>query len=48
MEKKPNSCSNVVKIGDLRINIKSNFAANKKIEDVLYVVASVKLKEKTA
>ena len=38
--------SNSVKIGDLRINIKSTFTSLKSLEATLYSIANKKLKEK--
>jgi hypothetical protein len=39
---------NTLKIGDLRVNINSAFIPKKSLHDILYTIASVRLKEKSA
>ena len=39
--------TNSIKIGNLRININSNFYPAKKLDDILYSIVILKLKEKS-
>lgn len=45
---KSDTATTSLKVRDLKINIKSNFLAEKRLDDILYSIANVKLKEKTA
>jgi len=37
--------TNTLKIGDLRVNVKSNFDSKNNLSDLLFSIASLKLKE---
>lgn len=40
--------TNSLKVKDIRVNVHSNFNSEKRIDDILYSIANVKLKEKSA
>ena len=45
---KNNALIHSYKVGKLTVNVKSNFAGEKRLEDILYSLANIKLKEQIA